>query len=50
MTCLGYDAEEDFKSSVEKLFATDEDSDKPKILWSLYFNQVSLFMVVFKLL
>ncbi|XP_027206545.2 rab proteins geranylgeranyltransferase component A 1 [Penaeus vannamei] len=39
MTCLGYDAEEDFKSSVEKLFATDEDSDKPKILWSLYFNQ-----------
>ncbi|XP_068220721.1 rab proteins geranylgeranyltransferase component A 2 [Palaemon carinicauda] len=43
MTCEGCDAEEDLKVVTQNLFAMDEEnSDKPKLLWSLYFNQMDL--------
>uniref|UniRef100_A0A0N7ZC84 Rab proteins geranylgeranyltransferase component A n=1 Tax=Scylla olivacea TaxID=85551 RepID=A0A0N7ZC84_SCYOL len=42
MTCQGTDAESDFRVVVERLLTTEADdtSSKPRIVWSLYFNQV----------
>lgn len=42
MTCRGTDAESDLRVAVERLLTTEADdtSGKPRIVWSLYFNQV----------
>ncbi|KAK8401360.1 hypothetical protein O3P69_002847 [Scylla paramamosain] len=42
MTCQGTDAESDLRVVVERLLTTEADdtSSKPRIVWSLYFNQV----------
>ena len=48
MTCQGTDAESDLRVAVERLLTTEADdtSHKPRIVWSLYFNQVWLDLVV----
>ncbi|KAK7085434.1 hypothetical protein SK128_008584 [Halocaridina rubra] len=42
MTCEGSDAEEDLRVVAERLFAVEETSVGPRVLWSLYFNQLDL--------
>ncbi|XP_064112420.1 rab proteins geranylgeranyltransferase component A-like isoform X1 [Macrobrachium nipponense] len=49
MTCEGCDAEDDLKVVAQSLFAKDEESSsKPKLLWSLYFNQMDISNVDLK--
>lgn len=40
MTCQGEDAESDLQVAVTRLLTTNSDNTKPKIVWSLFFNQV----------
>lgn len=39
MTCQGKDAESDLQVAVTRLLTTNSDNTKPKIVWSLFFNQ-----------
>ena len=43
MVCEGNDAEKDLNGAMKRIFNLEEDteSEKPKVLWSSFFNQVS---------